>query len=132
MEKVFSYLRNEGLCPPASQEQIKMIEKKLGVALPTQYIDFLLHSNGYEGIVGKSYLVLWKIENLVMLNEEYAVNEFAPYLVLIGSDGGGEAYAFDTRMNGFPIINTPFIGLGLEEETIIGNSFSEFFENLFN
>ena len=68
---------------------------------------------------------------MISLNEEYAVKEFAPYLVLIGSNGGEEVYAFDTRRTDLPIVVTPFTGIGIEEK-LIAHSFAEFIENSFN
>ena len=33
--------------------------------------------NGGEGAIGESYLALWKIEDLIALNEAYVVQNFA-------------------------------------------------------
>ncbi len=63
-------------------------------------------------------------------NEVYCVREFAPGLVLFGSNGGDTAYGFDTRREGLPIVDVPFIGMGFEEATLIGRSFVEFLAGL--
>ena len=44
---------------PATEENIKAEEIKLGINFPAQYRDFMLRSNGAEGNIGeKSYLVI--------------------------------------------------------------------------
>jgi hypothetical protein len=132
IEVIFNYLNHNDINPPATKEQIELAQEKLGVVFPARYVDFLLKSDGYEGLIGQAYIALWNIDDIVKRNEGYAVKEFAPHLVLFGSDGGDEAFAFDTSKSEFPIVITPFIGLGLEEENVIGNSFFEFIENLYN
>ena len=51
------------------------------------------------------------------------VSEFAPGLILFGSDGGGEAYAFDVREAVPIIVEVPFIGMGGDEAKRCGASF---------
>lgn len=112
---------------PASMAMIETTQKELGLNLPPQYIEWLCHSNGASGIVGRdSYLQLWPIEKLIPLNRAYQVEKFAPGLLLFGSDGGGEGYAFDTRFFTFPIVQIPFVGMNLEEVRPLGNTFLDF------
>ena len=54
------------------------MEGRLGFQLPVDYRSFLLKSNGGEGFVGEHYLVLWKVEELIEFNRDYAVDEWAP------------------------------------------------------
>jgi hypothetical protein len=61
----------------------------VAVGVPAAYLDLMSRSNGVEGFVGDQYLVLWPVEQLQELNDAYATAEFAPGLLLIGSDGGG-------------------------------------------
>jgi hypothetical protein len=67
--------------------------------LPEDYVAFLQRANGGEGFVGERYVRLWKAEELIEVNRGYNVAEFFPNLFLIGTDGGGEAYAFDFSGN---------------------------------
>lgn len=79
---------------PATTEEINAAEKELGLEFPKSYVDFLLITNGAEGSIGEeNYLVLWSVNEIVELNNEYAVKEFTPQLTYFGSDGGGTAYA---------------------------------------
>lgn len=116
---------------PCSMEAIKEVEKNLGFTFPKDYSDFLLTSNGGEGWVGEdSYLSLWKVDEIVALNEAYEVSEFAPGLILFGSDGGLDAYGFDIRDESTAIVEIPFIGMDLREVKNCGNTFVEFLEYL--
>jgi hypothetical protein len=71
------------------------LEKDLGKKLPVNYVSFLMEMNGGEGSIGSSYLILWPAEEIVEINEAYNVSDWAPGVVIFGSDGGGEAYGFD-------------------------------------
>ena len=118
---------------PTTKERLEEVERQLEIKFPDQYIYFMLESNGVEGTIGaNSYLAIWPIEQIVQLNEEYAVNEFTPGLVYIGSDGGGMAYAFDNRVKGIPIVEFPFESIHIEDAKICGNTFIEFLQNLYH
>ncbi|MEI6045241.1 MAG: SMI1/KNR4 family protein [Chloroflexota bacterium] len=130
-ESIKRLIGSLALRPGASRELVRKVEAELGISLPKDYLDFMVQSNGAEGPIGKrEYLVLWAIEKIIPLNEGYQVKEFAPGLLLFGGNGGGEAYAFDTRFNPIPIVRVPFIGLSLKEAILCGQTFIEFLENL--
>jgi hypothetical protein len=78
----------------ASRDAILATELMLNVALPIDYKQFLLKSNGGEGFIGNKYLMLWRAEELESLNEGYEIAIYAPGLLIFGSNGGGEGYAF--------------------------------------
>jgi hypothetical protein len=100
---------------PATLDAINSAEKELGYSFPEGYRAFLETVNGGEGFIGKSYFMLWSVEELYQFNVEYEVHKYAPGLVLIGSNGGGEGYAFDSRMKDSPIYVVPFIGMSLND-----------------
>ena len=130
-ETVIELTRGLDLNPGASENLLKKVELQLGVSLPPEYVDFVKYSNGAEGIIGEnSYLVLWPMEEIDLLNEAYAVSEFAPGLLLFGSDGGGAGYAFDTRSETMPIVEVPFIGMNLDNTKLCGQTFIEFLKYL--
>ena len=88
-------LDNFNCNPPVNDPTIDAFEHNSGLRLPTDYVDFLKIANGGEGFIGEgSYLILWKLENIEKFNIAYEVHEYAPGLILVGSDGGGEAFAF--------------------------------------
>lgn len=101
---------------PADAFEIAQFQADQRVKLPEDYVGFLLHSNGAEGPVGSSgYVNLWAINDLSELNRGYRVGEFAPGLLIFGSDGGDEAFAFDLRDSSMPIVGVPFVGMSLDE-----------------
>lgn len=111
---------------------VKEVQLQLGISLPAEYLEFMIESNGADGFVGSnSYLILWPLEELASLNEASGVHEFAPGLLLFGSDGGGTGYAFDSRSDNMPIVDVPFIPLSLEEAKVCAYSFIEFLEYLY-
>jgi SMI1 / KNR4 family (SUKH-1) len=82
--------------PGVSEPQVAAVQVALGLNLPPDYTDFFRRFNGGEGFVGNEYLMLWKLEDLDQFNREYEVAEYLPDVLLFGSDGGGEAYGFQT------------------------------------
>ncbi|WP_053059952.1 MULTISPECIES: SMI1/KNR4 family protein [Burkholderia cepacia complex] len=109
---------NEGASNQAVSDLIALIE----IPLPDDYLTFLREHNGGEGFIDNEYLMLWRAEDIVTFNEEYEVAEYAPGLLLFGSNGGGEAYAFDTRVSPMQIVEVPFIGMDLADVIPIAGS----------
>lgn len=95
--------------------------------LPVDYLRFLAMHNGGEGFLGtESYVNLWAAEELNLFNFEYEVAINAPGLFLFGSNGGGEAYAFDFRETSKPVVSVPFIGMDLRYARRIALTFESF------
>ncbi len=109
---------------------IKAVGKALGIRFPADYLQFMQKYNGGEGVIANSYIALWSAENIAELNEAYAVTEFAPGLILFGSDGGDLAYAFDTRRESIRVVAVPFIGMDLKTINDCADSFIGFLEYL--
>jgi hypothetical protein len=116
--------------PSAGEVAILELERESRLALPAEYLDFLRRSNGGEGFVGDAYVILWRAEEIVEWNSRYEVAKYAQGLFLFGSDGGGEAFAFDTRSESWPIVMVPFIGMELKVALPIARSFAGFFAAL--
>ncbi|MEC0093412.1 SMI1/KNR4 family protein [Paenibacillus macquariensis] len=116
--------------PGIEQKLISEIEAQLGISFPNDYVELLSEINGMEGSVGNSYIRLWSMNELVELNKDYSVQEFAPGILLIGSDGGGEAFAYDLRDNEMKIVKIPFIPMDVEEIIICGNDLNSFYKYL--
>jgi len=126
-----AYSVTEGeLESPASPSAIEELSSVLGVSLPLSYLDFLRQHNGGEGFIGKSYIILWKAEELADFNREYEVEKYAPGILLFGSSGGGEGYGFDTQSASMPIVRIPFIGMERSYATLIAEGLPELFSKL--
>lgn len=67
-----------------------------GVELPEEYVAFMKAHNGGEGNIGESWLVLFPIEELQEINDDY--QEYLPEgNIIIGSNGGGELFGVDNK-----------------------------------
>lgn len=131
-ESIKKYLSKMNLNSSITMSDLEHTEQVLNVQFPSDYKLFIEEFNGAEGEIGpNAYVIFWSLEDIVELNEAYGVNEFAPGLILIGSDGGDTAYAFDNRYASKPIVEVPFLGMDLDEVKICANIFEEFLEYLY-
>jgi len=88
-------------------------------------------SNGGEAEFGESWIVMWRVEDLVERNAGYKVQEFAPGFTFFGSNGAGEACAWDwrpTRQARYVVI--PFITPEPDAAVPCGDSLEEFLATL--
>ena len=116
--------------PGATDAAISEIEKQLGAKLPVGYVEFLKLTNGGEGFIGREYMILWGVEELVPMNQSYEVQKYVPGLLIFGSNGGGEAYGFDTRTPQWPIVQVPFVGMEWRYARSMDESFGAFLGRL--
>jgi len=115
----------------ATQASLARLEEALGLQLPGSYLDLMRRSSGVEGFVAEDrYLMLWPVEQIAELNEGCSVAEFAPGLLLIGSDGAEIGYAFDTRFEPMPVKRVPFVGMSHEEAKTVARTFEGFLDYL--
>ena len=116
---------------PASAAQIEQCEAAIGFELPASYQNFLKRQNGGEGFIGpNAYVIFWRVTDLMEMNKAYQVGEYAPGLFIFGSDGGGEAYAFDIRNNEMLIVSVPFVGMGVSLARVVASNFDDFLDTL--
>src|SRR5438128_113168 len=114
--------------PPASEADIRAFELQSGIKLPADYVQFLKRMNGGEGFVGGGYVIIYPIEKLLENNRGYRFEEYVPELFLFGSNGGGEAFAFDRRTKDWSVVMVPFIPLDLKEANAVAACFDALFE----
>ncbi|HKV32092.1 MAG TPA: SMI1/KNR4 family protein [Candidatus Dormibacteraeota bacterium] len=116
----------------STDEELDAAEAALGMRLPGDYRAMMHQANGGEAEFGKSWVRIWSVELLVETNAYFRANDFAPGLVFFGTDGGGEAYAWDLRPNRrATYIVIPFI---VPEDAAIvpcGDTLEEFVATLF-
>lgn len=74
-----------------------VIEKINEVVLPKDYVEFMKKHNGGEGDIGETWLILYSLEELQEINDDYEIEKFLPNHIIIGSDGGGELYGIDSQ-----------------------------------
>ena len=80
-----------------------VIEKINEVVLPKDYVEFMKNHNGGEGDVGETWLILYPLEELQEINDDYKIEKFLPDHIIIGSNGGGELYGIDNKGNYFNV-----------------------------
>jgi ABC-type amino acid transport substrate-binding protein len=108
----------------ASSHDIAALAASVGRQLPDDYVDFVQTADGAEGWVGGDYVALWQIHEIVATNDDLEVATYAPGLLLIGTDGGGEAFAFDLDTPTLPVVMVPIVGLSRDLMRYVGESFS--------
>lgn len=116
--------------PPAGREEIEKLQNELKFALPRSYVEFLLTANGGEGFIPDSYVIFWRVEDLVPRNAAYNVAELAPGLFLFGSNGGGEAFGFDTCSETCSIVSIPFVTMDKSDARPAAPDFQAFLNTL--
>ncbi len=115
---------------PATADALAQAEANLGFELPLHYRSFLMQANGCEGMLAGGYVALWSAFDLAPRNEGYCVNEFAPGLLLIGSDGGDTAYALDLRKKWAPVVALPFIPMEYELIEFLGANVGDLLKSI--
>jgi hypothetical protein len=114
---------------PIDVNALSLFMSQINFKPPVDYMRFMSASNGAEGSLGDNYyIILYPIEELVEHNKDYQVDDYAPGLFIIGSDGGGMAFAFDKNTGEF--YEMPFIGMSREEATFLAEDFDSFIEFL--
>ncbi len=116
--------------PPATPEQIAAFAAESRLTLPQDYTALLKQFNGGEGMIGpNTYLILFAVNELASLNKAYQVEDYVPGLLIFGSDGGGEAYAFNTR-DAMRVVRLPFVGMDPSTVEILTDDFTSFIKSL--
>ena len=116
--------------PPVNADAIQQFESESGMRLRDDYAAFLMQSNGGQGFIGKGYTNLWRLEEIFEKNKSYKVTDFASGLLLFGSDGGGEAFAFDYTSEQRRIVSVPFVPLDMKEARTLALTFGSFIEGI--
>ncbi len=98
---------------PPTEKEMEDFLKSVYFPLPVGFIDFFKEANGADISSGDNYILLWPLTQMVQLNKDYNVDEFAPGFFLFGSDGGDTAYAIEKTSG--DIYEMPFIGMSQEE-----------------
>lgn len=111
--------------PPCNQQIMLGLENLL--PLPDDYKEFMSWSNGGEGYIGSQYLALWKIEDVMQLNDEYQIQKYLSQKSLaIGTDGGDNCIGFYFERPTFVFLQ-PLGDLDLSENRFLSQSFTDMF-----
>ena len=78
-----------------NERPAEVITEINGMALPEDYLDFMCEHDGGEGPLGENnYGCFFRLEELAEINEEYDVPNSWPGYLVIGSDMGGQLWAY--------------------------------------
>ena len=114
--------------PPASEEGIARLQHAAPGVLPKEYVALLRYSNGGEGPIALPplYFMLYEAEYANEVNQSADQRELYPGHFVIGSNGGLETIAFDTRATEpWPIVMYDAVA-GNESDVTIAKSMEEF------
>ena len=107
------------------------IKDKIGFDLPQDYKDYATEYDENEDFIGKEYVRLWSLENLIDWNTDYQIFENLPNTIAIGDNGNGEFIGIHFVKNiYYEIILSTYIDLDPEYNIEIGKSFTDFIERL--
>lgn len=109
-------------------EEVEVFLKQVDFTLPEGFIEFFKEANGAEMSTEEKYFIFWALTEMMQLNKEYNVEEFAPEFFIFGSDGGDTAFAIEKSTG--DIYEMPFIGMSKEDAIFRGKSFTEFIESI--
>ncbi len=96
--------------------------------LPQDYLAAVTKFGGREGFLGETYLRLYRLQELVALNLAYEVPSLLPEVIVFGSNGGGEAFAFS--LDTAAVVQVPFLPLAAEYTERQGANFTDFIQSL--
>jgi hypothetical protein len=125
------YLKDLQLRPGIKEDDMVKICAELECTLPDDYLDFMRLSNGGVGMVRDSYIDIYPLTDLRLINEQYHVTQYAPGLLIFGTDGGDEAFGFDYRTSNLQIVKIPFIPMDWGDVIPLCESFQQLLENLY-
>ncbi len=112
---------------PPTYIQIQAFLKHVNFNLPIGFIDFFKETNGADIDKDEKFISLWGLTEMIQLNADYNVEEYASDFFIFGSDGGDTAFAINKTTG--DIYEMPFIGMSKDEAKYIGKTFEDFIEN---
>ena len=120
-------VRNLSIREPRDLEPIATLAAERGLALPTDYLDYMTQSDGGEGDVGSGYVEIWPVAKVL----EVAAIEPPVYddFLAFAGDGANVVYGYDIAAGG-GIVEGDWIGLGRDEVIPRGRTFTEFLQSL--
>ncbi|MEN2416225.1 SMI1/KNR4 family protein [Flavobacterium mesophilum] len=111
-----------------TSEEVEIFLKQVNFILPEGFIAFFKEANGADISTDEKFVVLWELTDMIELNLDYNVEEYAPEFFIFGSDGGDTAFAIEKSTG--DIYEMPFIGMSKEEAIFLNKTFMEFIDKI--
>lgn len=105
------------------EEELLAAERQLSARFPDEYKELLLFSNGAAGVIGTQEMHFFSLEETIEANVTFRNSRDG--LLIFGSNGGGEAYAFDL-LNSSAVVIVPFAAMGRSEAVASNQPLIEF------
>lgn len=104
----------------ASEDKLSALRAAAPEGLPSEYFDLLAQSNGGEGPfpVQPYSFVLSSADEALNDWTSGTFAEFFPGLFVFGTNGGGEAFAFDTTVAGTRVVYFDMTNTNLAESVV--------------
>jgi hypothetical protein len=115
---------------PATTEALSRLKAGVPYPLPDDYIDLLRSLDGGEGFIGEQFVRFYSVDEVLMVRQVLGDAQLASEFVIIGSDGGGEALAYDRREVPARLVTLGFIPLDPDFVEVVASSLAEYFDNL--
>jgi len=130
-KRVIGLLAGAACGPRATREQVARAQRELETQLPEDLIAFYESFGAADGNLTSDadedtggWLILYPVDQLVDTNAGYDYRD--KQFLIVGTDGGLEAYALDFRVDPPAWVVVPFIDLDVENALHAGNSLGEF------
>ena len=81
--------------PAARNEEVREFITGLGYAIPLDFVKLMSESNGMAVETVDYDFTVWSLDEILSLNKDYQVEEFAPDFILLGTNCGGMALAME-------------------------------------
>ena len=118
--------------PEATEASLARLVAASPIELPSEYLRFLVYSNGGEGPLGLPpyYFQIDPADEAALALEDRRHEEFFPGFVIIGSNGGGEYVGLDVRGSSpWPVVALDMTNIDLDESVlVIASSFAAFID----
>lgn len=88
----------------AAAPDFEALRRELGLEVPEDYRLLLAASEGFDGRFGATRLILHSAEQMPGAHRDARAAEFFPGLVLLGSDGAGRLFAFDSTIGRYVVV----------------------------
>ena len=116
---------NWGRSPGATIEEVTHLSEGCRFALPSDYLNFLLFSNGTDAPLPilPYGCNLFSAEEVLEANQDYELEKYLPGYFAIGTSGGGELLVFDYSAIPWRVCSVPAIGLSEANVLVVAQSF---------
>ncbi len=113
---------------PATLEDIRETERLIDLEFPPDLVAFFRLCDGGEGWWGENYLRIDSLEDIRFFNSDPEYQQRFSDVVVFGSDGGGESYAF-LRGHRWMIVERDLIA-GPDSDRVRGRNLLELIRDL--